>query len=322
MKHKQKIKLKKLQNQKELENFQKNIKIYSTLTYIPNLNNRQNVNNHSWYDHYLYPQNVGNIDELLIPNYDPIIEHDGFYTKTYELFPTQRQELILNNYLKCYTLMYNKTIKYFKTCQFNKQKPEISIKKLKEGLKNEKTKILEENILTLESIKIKTPSHILDYAINDAIKMRESCLSNLKAGNIKHFRLRYLKLNRTSQIFKIEKISFTSDAFYKRTLGHIKMKNDLMKFNNLITMSTVRKDTKHNKYYLQLKYKQKYNLMNHVNDLTKVIGIDPGVRTFLTGYGDREVEEIGKNCSNVISKKLIKIDKINNSTLEQSKNQK
>lgn len=151
-------------------------------------------------------------------------------------------------------------------------------------------------------------------------------------GNIRHFRLRYLKLNKNNQIFKIEKYAFTDDSFYPKYFGHNKMTNDEMQFNELVTMSTVRKNCKTNKYYLQLKYQQKYILSSeddkekdklpYVVDPTKVIAIDLGTRTAFTCYGNDSVEEIGTDCYEKISTKLRKIDRINASNMSTSKKAK
>jgi putative transposase len=41
-----------------------------------------------------------------------------------------------------------------------------------------------------------------------------------------------------------------------------------------------------------------------------IVSLDPGVRTFQTGYCSNEMLELGKNCSTVLKEKLLLLDKI------------
>ena len=82
------------------------------------------------------------------------------------------------------------------------------------------------------------------------------------------------------------------------------------KLNFKESIETVAIITKrNNKYYLLLKQKQQPN----ASIKTNLISIDPGVRTFLTGYHNHGLLEIGKTMSPIVKKMLLEIDRINKS---------
>ena len=65
------------------------------------------------------------------------------------------------------------------------------------------------------------PSHMLDGAIKLACASYKSAFSNFKNGHIRHFNIRYLKKNKKSHIFDIEKVYFNETSFYSSFLGKV-----------------------------------------------------------------------------------------------------
>lgn len=137
--------------------------------------------------------------------------------------------------------MFNETNKYFKEHQFNKIKPQLNIGSLKQILKNKKDTIINESKMNINSKNIQVSSHLLDYAINSALNRYKSCLTNLKEKNIKHFRLRYLKINKPNKILILEKEAFTSDGFCVKVLGKMKCEINNYEFRrDLVTTSIIK----------------------------------------------------------------------------------
>lgn len=148
---------------------------------------------------------------------------------------------------------------------------------------------------------VKVDRHLLDYAINDALNRYRSCQTNLKNGNIKHFRLRYLKLTKPNKIIKIEKLAFRENTFYQSVLGDT-VKCLSKNFNYSENIKGVAILTKRkNDYYLLSKHNKGLKL-NKYKDET--IGIDLGTNPMATGYTDLGVVVIGKNMSKQIGKKI------------------
>lgn len=278
---------------------QNKIKKYGNMLKNPVNNKFKDVNTHSWFD-----IKISNEKQLFKNNKFKIksdeLQNDGFYTTKIKLYPTEKQKLILFKWLDYYIKMYNETIKYFKKCNFNKNKPSLNIGILKKELKNSK-----ENIIKL-SIKsnCKVNSHMLDYAINDASNNFKSHFTNLKRKNIKHFRLRYIKLNKKKKIFKLEKSSFTNVGFCVSIFD--KMKCCLDNFNYVKNIETVATICYYNNLFYLLLRKKK-NQTN--NKKRKIISIDLGIRTYITGYTSTKIIKIGTQ-SNKIKEKLEVIDKL------------
>ena len=240
-------------------------------------------------------------------------EHDGYFTKRVKLYPTPLQKQVLLKWMDCYILMYNSVIRYIKQSCFHGKKIEFSNTKLKNKFHKTKEDIVEYSHINHENGKkvISINKHILDYAINDAIVMYKSCLTNLKMKHIKHFRLRYLKRDKPNRILKLEKEAFTEDGFCTNALGkHTRCEiEDYDYTKKLVTMSTIFYSK--NEFYLLKKYK--------VTDMTETpkyinkedtIAIDLGVYPLGTGYSNDHILEIGTDIGQIIERKLIMIDKV------------
>lgn len=274
-----------------------------------------NLPTNSWFHMEQYNRKLFNKSNInVVP--DEII-NDGFYTKKIKLLLEDWQQTILIKWMDSYIHMFNETIKYFKKCRFNNIKPSLSIKNLKEILKRKKNKIHKKSKLYIDNREIYVDKHLLDYAINDSINRYRSCLSNLNNGNIKHFRLRYLSLNKNNKIIKVEKCGFTNDCFYKRTFKKIKLDtiHNIDFKDILVTTSTIQYLKHKNQFMLLIKYRQQ-KTKNHKKD---IISLDPGIRMPFTGYSNKGIVNIGPNINKHIRNRLNKIDCIMASDLKESR---
>lgn len=285
---------------------------------IPILNEKQDINVNSWFDITEYNQEQPLFDTNINLEYDVVDDDDEddefgkYYTKRINLLPTDIQKQILFKWLDGYTYMYNRIVKYIKECRFNKEKVVFNITKLKKMFLEDKQQIMEKTKININN-KIKTiDSHPLDYALQDSINIYRSCLTNLKRGNIKYFRLRYLKMNKPRRIFKIEKLAVKENGFHLNTFGE--MKTDIDDFNFLENMHTVATiQYSQNKFYLLLKYPTDMKKKKEIKD--NVVAIDPGVRKFGVGYGNNKIIVLCQKSKKKIISILKKIDNINNSSM-------
>lgn len=196
--------------------------------------------------------------------------------------------------------MYNETIKYFNKCKFNKIKFNLDFIKVRKHIKEDKDNIRKRN---------KIPSQVLDYAIKDACAMMKSAITNQKNGNIKNFRLRYIKFNKNIHNLTLTKQCFTDKYFICKSVIKDKIFNK-SKFNykNINSDSKLLYNSKKNEFSLLVPLTKQVNINNKEN----YISLDAGLRTFLTGISNDEIYEIGTNVNNVLHKYVNKIHKYNN----------
>ena len=271
---------------------------FTDLEKISNKYYPYNEKSHSWFDIKYNPLFNDNIYHLTIDNNDNL-DVCLYKSKQIQIFPTQQQKLILDEWIELYRLMMNETIYFFRKQFFNKQNIITDFKKIRtQYLINKK------NIIINNS---KIYSHTLDYAIKDVCTNVKSILSNLKNNNIKHFRLRYIKQSKPTQLIKIEKTAFhiKDNQIFNKKMGLLK--SDLLDIDKIESdLSIIRKN---NRYYILLPINIDYE--NNNRNYKRVVGLDAGIRTFLTGFSQDNIIEIGNNLSTTINKRLKCIDKIN-----------
>ena len=292
--------------EKALKNLQTNILHFGRNFKIPNPPIFIKKQTHSWFDLFEYEE-PNLFQTPLNITYDEI-ENDGYKTSQYKLLFTDIQAKIIEKFFDMYILMYNCTVKYIKTCNYNGTNIG-TLTEVKKILYPDKQRIIKlSQIMGNENKMVYASSHMLDYAINDSLNAFWSCISNLKNGHIKHFRIRYLKRNKPNKIIKLEKSAFGEKTILGNSLGVVKCSDEKLNYKESIeTVAIVTK--RNNSYFLLLKHKQQPKMTMKTN----LISIDPGVRTFITGYHNHGLIEIGKNMSEMIKKMLLEIDRINKS---------
>ena len=267
---------------------------------------------HSWFNITEYiiddVKKVHDI-ELEVPIVEKLVK-----CEKYKMYPNALQKKLLLNWMYSYVTMYNETIKLFKKNRINKVNIPLNWKTIRtKYLKPIKQKILNESNITIKSdpnLKTRVNSHILDFAIQDACAKYKTCLTNLKNGHIKHFRLRYLKQSKDTLIMKIEKdfIDSTNNTFCNSVF------KDAFKFQNNFQLKNIKCD-------FTIHYNQKtdeFQLLNPVkidqikeHDIKESGAGDPGLRTFLTVFSNGKCIKIGDNLIKTILKYTQKIDKLN-----------
>lgn len=246
--------------------------------------------------------------------------------KTYRilLFPTDKQKKLLIMWMDAWIEMYNKVVSIIKN---ERKKQSIALKK-----------VLKYNQMNLDNLKLNklkkvlTPfknelnkkylidMHTLDYCINDVLTMLKSSISNLKNSNVKKSRLKFIKKTKKSKIFKVEKNSITPSSFFTSKFGkyfHSKPEINFKKKNTrLATIQYI-----NGKFYMLIKKTISIDKEKHKNN-KKIISLDPGHKTFLTGLSNDCLLEIGKNIDKKIKKRLVKMDKIKKQKRSKVKNKR
>ena len=258
---------------------------------------KTNIRSNAWFNINKFIDNNAEDFDLQINNTDDKI--DFYRAEKIKLIPTIKQRKILLNWFKIYKYVYNYGLYY--TRINNKTFSFYTLRGL-----------LKKKLMNKDNVKnSKIVSHIVDEALHDLVKAYTSAFENLKRGNIKHFKIRYKKNDKNSETMCISGEYFNKkyNTFCKNIFGNfIKTSKSIIGIKSTSRLS-YNKLT--NEFYLYVPEKISQNkLCNN----KKIISIDPGVRTFLTGYtNDKHVLEIGSNVYKKIKRCHKKIKKINNS---------
>lgn len=236
---------------------------------------------------------------------------EEFKTIRLEMHLYNHQKNILFRWLNAYTKMYNATIHYIKhnECTLNhKTLRTVHLKAIRDKIKQgSQLPNFEDNT--------KIMIHILDCAIKLACSNYKSALTNLRNGNIRHFRIRYWRTNRPFRIMEIESSFFRDCSICPDILGSVRCTYDGEHFDmnkldriNKITC-TLRYITNEDKFELLVPIKIK---PENNNNLKEMLIMDPGIRVFMNGLSEDEVLKIGEEMSDKIKHYLGIIDDVNN----------
>jgi len=182
-------------------------------------------------------------------------------------------------------------------------------------LKDKRNKISEKYIYDDEkvtSIRI----HVLDSAIKAACASFKSAITNFLLGNHNMFKIRYLSKNRTKKVMEFEPSSINEDGYiYYDVFGEIPMyhckANKWIPYRlNTDSSFKLHYDSKIDTYSLFITIKEE-TVESEANKNT-FIGLDAGIRSFMTGVSNDCAIQIGTVISDQISTLLKKIDRNNN----------
>jgi IS605 OrfB family transposase len=242
-------------------------------------------------------------------NYD--VNDSVFNSFPIELLFNKTQKKIIHVWFESYRIMYNETVRLIKKFVFENKKVPPFYSLRSKYLKNCKTEIINYSAKRIKKI----PSHTLDGAIKLARASFESAKSNHK-GNVKKFTMHYWTRDKESLILNFEKSSFKKtyigESIFPTLLGqNVKYKTDNdMKLYEIDKDSLLVYNKVTNKYILHVPVEN--NIINDYKNTNSVIGIDPGIRTFMTCYTSKKILKFGVDVYKKIEYLLYLIDRINN----------
>lgn len=227
-------------------------------------------------------------------------ESQVMYCRKVIIFPTEKQKEILFKWFEGYRKMYNDTIRLIRYIKYGFNYILIDWKEIRTRfMKDDKSKYMK---------LLGIPSHILDGAIKNACASYKSAMTNCKRGNIKHFVIRYIKKSKKNKVLNLEQINFTINGFFPRFLG-IMISNKQFDFRDIVCDPKLYYDSNKNRFMLLV---PDTKAVTYINNDESYIGLDGGVRSYLTGISNKNVIEIGTNLFSVLKKDLRKLDKIQN----------
>jgi putative transposase len=163
-------------------------------------------------------------------------------------------------------------------------------------LRNVAKTLSKQRNVNVKEWECETPKEVRAGAVNDVCKAYDTGFSNLKAGNINHFRLGFRKHFNTAKSVVIPKsfvsvrngfIRIAPDSFKDkcefRIGGRTLKKHKLLSVNN-----DCRIIKKNGDYWIVIPV---ITDVNKRKDPVNYCGIDPGSRTFMTSFGDAGCKE-------------------------------
>lgn len=172
-----------------------------------------------------------------------------------------------------------------------------------------------------------TPKEVRAGAVSDVCKAYKTAMTNLKNGNISHFRLGFKKKNNPNQSIVIsknskmvidgKKVSFHRTFFNKDTI-YFKIKNK--NYDNLEINSDCRLAKSKNKYWLIVPVEEQ---IKDRKVPVNYCGVDMGIKTFATTFGNNGCLEYKHDYVKIQLEKLNnKIDLLKETRVRKIGNQK
>lgn len=296
-------------NQKYIDLFLANTLTQKYVWNPPSNINFVKQNSNSWFDILKFDNGNSSYQES-----NGIKSCEFEYSHKIKIYPDPIQYVDLINWMESYRLMMNETNKFIRQQNYNKKY--FVWRKLRDThLKDIKKKIMENTAYDclIRNKKIYVNSHIMDKAIQDVCASYKASFS-LHKGKRKYC-VRYQKQNKRYKYIKIEKylLNSTETSFCSSVFGnninnemHINNNKYCSDFTNIKSDFIIRYDSRKNDFWLISTEKDKSIPSKSKN----CIGLDPGSRTFLTGYSFSDCIEIGNNLTTKLKTRLKKIDDI------------
>jgi transposase len=209
-------------------------------------------------------------------------------TTIYKVYPNRDQQQILKEWFGTSRWIYNRVLEYINSTP----KKFHTVKHLRECFINDS------NFKTKNTWVLNTPYDIRDEALND-------CLHNLSTNQSKggRFKLNFQSRKKNNSIAVLSKHWSHKRGDYAKVLG-----NKVLRCSEVLPQTMKYKcrikRTPLDEYYLSVPKPLQVRCESQAPQ-TRVIALDPGVRTFLTGYDiNGNIIEIGKNDISLLARLL------------------
>jgi putative transposase len=140
---------------------------------------------------------------------------------------------------------------------------------------------------SIEDWELKVPKDIRAGAVEDVVKAHNTALANLTAGNIRFFHLGFRdSTNKSCVIPKkaLTNVNGVITMFPKCLKMSFAMGNrNMKKYRKLKIMHDSRLIKKNHKFYLMIPVS---SVKEQIKQPVNYVGVDPGVRTFMTAFGN------------------------------------
>lgn len=218
-------------------------------------------------------------------------EEEGIRARKIRIYPTLNQQKQLKKWMGTTRFVYNRALHALKT-EENQKWNFMNLRNRFVSHKRRTGEINEE----VNDWELETPKDIRAECLRDLVKAYSVAITNIKRGNIHHFKMRYRKKKYTPTIVIPKTAISTKNKelfIYKRFITEsIRVSRD-KSFSSIKFEYDCRLQYKHGKWYLIVPIKTTINSKTNKDSL--LCALDPGVRTFQTIYSETEVVKIQQN---------------------------
>ena len=217
-----------------------------------------------------------------------------------KLYPTTQEKQILTRWFGATRWTYNKCLEYIQTNKDGMNKKTL------------RTKFINKDVIEDKDYVKNVPYDVRDEAMSDLLKNVKSNCAKIKRKTLERFQLKFKSLK-----CGVQSVVIRTKHFFRKK-GEYAFIQEMNKAE-YIEPSSIQHDFRilkdvYGEYWLCLPYKkelksdrQAFSFSKYEND--GVISLDPGVRTFLTGYDgyQKQVIHLG-TCQNVLEKLFFELD--------------
>ncbi len=253
---------------------------------------------------------------------EKLVNLDGFIrSRKIQILPTPFQKKIIFKWIYDTTCIYNKLVSHF-TQIYTKYNEILTNQGLdKKDVSKNLAKLIKDNndfpisFEKLRSIKINdftteysnTPYCVIADTIKEFVSNVKSNLTKMADGKISEFTFKHRKFNRKCRTITLESHYTTADGFYPSMLGKMKTNDSEFEWSSVKHDYKLIYDKYDKKFYIHV---PKYCFPIKINGRKPIIIGDPGERIFQAFYALDHIILIGENLRDIISKRLLKIDKL------------
>ncbi|CAG8447381.1 9219_t:CDS:2 [Scutellospora calospora] len=256
-----------------------------------------NFISHSWFNIKRSEQvSIKNVEIPIIPRYQEHIdsENDELKTKKIRIYPTKEEKQKLKSWIGTARWTYNQCLDSLDEIR--------NLKTKKEKIQYMRQKhIVASNYKNTElSWVIDTPSSVRDAAMMDLFKN----IKSNHARKIARFTLKKQKKKDKNQSITIEHLWFNKSKIFS-FLRNIKTKEKIPEIKHAVNIIMNRLKY----FYICIPIPTNINKHESINE--DVLTLDPGVRTFMTGYDTKgNISEFGNKDIDKIQIRCLRYDKL------------
>lgn len=235
---------------------------------------------------------------------------DAVRIRQVKLKPDRRQQRLLQEYAAGPRWTYNESVRTLSR----------DVRTTKQSLRNRLVTEKDNDLLAGKAWLFRTPKVVRQQASFRAKAAQKSAVANLKAGNVKHFKLRFSRKKDREWTIGLEKQLKKANGqliILEQTVGAIRHVGPVPSFqeNGKPRMECTLHHTASGEYFLCVPEHKKVQIVD--NDTRPAVALDPGARKFLVSFAsDGMCQALGSNVTQVMVALLEKLDLL--SELEKS----
>jgi putative transposase len=269
---------------------------------MPSLDDKQIYMNGTLTNSYITEKENVDSSKTIYVDIDDENKEDIMYTKKIRFYPSKEQKQKFEEYFGCSRFIWNECVEYVKDT--TKSATQISMRNVIMGT--------DANLPEERKWMTLTPYDSRQNVIRSFLSCRKSAFTNLGNKNIKHFEIKKKEKKEGKQVFFINNDAINKDLhlFPTRLNKKLRIRNKLKKWMSRVNFlehecKIIRDNS--NRYYLCLSFKRE---VKELEPTFKMVGLDPGTRTFQTFYSNEGVcGKLGENITEKLIPLALKVDK-------------